>query len=137
MLKAVLAGTAALAIAGSTLVYAQQRGDRPEGLRRGAPTAQEMQAFADARLAALKAGLALTSEQQANWPAFEAAARDVQKLRMDRVAALGERRNSAQPQENDMVERLRRRGNAMADTGVALKKLADAAEPLYKSLDDS
>jgi hypothetical protein len=137
MLKAVLAGTAALAIAGSTLVYAQQRGDRPEGFRRGAPTTEDMQAFADARLAALKAGLALTPEQQANWPAFEAAARDMQKLRIEGMAARAERRNNPQAQNADPVERIRRQGNAMADRGAALKKLADAVEPLYKSLDDN
>ena len=38
---------------------------------------------------------------------------------------------------NDPVERLRQRATAMTDTGAALKKLADATEPLYKSLDDS
>jgi hypothetical protein len=137
MWKAVLAGTAALAIAGSTLVYAQQRGDRPDGPRRGAPSAEEMQAFANARLAALRAGLALTPEQLANWPAFEEAAREMQKLRLDRMTALQEQRSNAQPQSTDPAERLRRRGTAMADTGAALKKLADAVEPLYKSLDDN
>jgi hypothetical protein len=38
---------------------------------------------------------------------------------------------------NDPVERLRRRAAAMSDTGAALKKLADATEPLYKSLDEN
>ena len=32
---------------------------------------------------------------------------------------------------------MRQRGTAMAETGAALKKLADATDPLYKSLDDS
>src|SRR5437868_2213973 len=86
MWKAVMAGTTVLAIAGSTLVYAQQRSERPKGLRRGPPSVAEMQAFADARLAALKAGLSLTSEQQANWPALDEAARDLQKLRITRMA---------------------------------------------------
>jgi hypothetical protein len=137
MWKAVLAGTAALAIAGSTLVYAQQRGDRPEGFRRGAPTADEMRAFGNARLAALRAGLALTPEQQVNWPAYEEAAREMQKLRMERMIGLMERRNNPQPQNSDPAERLRRQGTLLADTGVAMKRLADAVEPLYKSLDDN
>jgi hypothetical protein len=99
-----------------------------------------MQAFADARLAALEAGLSLTSEQAAHWPAFEQAVREWQKLRIDRMRAQAERRNSpaAQPAEPaEPAERLRRRGSAMADTGAALKNLADAMDPLYKSLDDS
>jgi hypothetical protein len=37
----------------------------------------------------------------------------------------------------DPVERMRQRATAMTDTGAALKKLADATDPLYKSLDDS
>ena len=41
------------------------------------------------------------------------------------------------PPSNDPVERLRQRATAMSDTGAALKKLADATDPLYKSLDDN
>src|SRR5262249_10908840 len=37
----------------------------------------------------------------------------------------------------DPVERLRQRATALSETGAALKKLADATDPLYKSLDDS
>lgn len=137
MWKAALAGTAALTIAGSTLVYAQQRGPRPESFRRGPPSAEEVQAFANARLAALRAGLSLTPEQQANWPAFEEAARELQKLRLDRIHAMIEQGRNPQPQSTDPAERMRSRGAAMADMGAALKKLADAVDPLYKSLDDN
>jgi zinc resistance-associated protein len=137
MWKAVLAGTAALTVAGSTLVYAQQRGPRPESFRRGPPSAEETQAFANARLAALRAGLSLTPEQQANWPAFEEAARELQKLRLDRMHAMIEQRRNPRPQSTDPAERMRSRGAAMADMGAALKKLADAVDPLYKSLDDN
>jgi zinc resistance-associated protein len=131
MWKAIVAGTAALAIAGTTLVYAQQRGGRDFG-QRWQPNAEDMRAFGEARLAALKAGLALTAEQEKNWPAFEQAARDYGKLRMDRFAAM----RNVQP-GTDPVERMRQRATAMTDTGAALKKLADATDPLYKSLDDS
>ena len=44
MWKAILAGTTALAIAGSTLVYAQQRSGRPDGMQRG-PNIEDMRAF--------------------------------------------------------------------------------------------
>jgi hypothetical protein len=40
------------------------------------------------------------------------------------------------PAATDPVERLRQRATVMSDTGAALKKLADATDPLYKSLDD-
>lgn len=130
MWKAIVAGTAALAIAGTSLVYAQQRGGR-DGAQRWQPNTEDLRAFGEARLAGLKAGLTLTAEQEKNWPAFEQAAREVGKLRMERMTAM----RNAQP-SNDPVERLRQRATAMTDTGAALKKLADATDPLYKSLDE-
>jgi hypothetical protein len=96
-----------------------------------------MRAFGEARLAALKAGLTLTPEQEKNWPAFEEAAREYGKLRLDRMTAFASARRNPQPQASDPIERLRRRGTAMAETGTVLRKLADTADPLYKSLDES
>jgi len=58
MWKAVLAGTTALVIVGSSLVYAQQRG-RPGGFERWQPNIEDMRAFANARLAALHGGLGI------------------------------------------------------------------------------
>jgi len=130
MWKGIVAGTAALAIAGSSLVYAQQRGGHERG-GRGQPNIEDMRAFGEARLAGLKAGLSLNGDQEKNWPAFEQAARELAKLRVDRMSAV---RNA--PPADDPVERLRRRGTAMSETGAALKKLAEATDPLYKSLDD-
>src|SRR6516162_17091 len=131
MWEAIVAGTATLAITGASLVYAQQ-GGRDDGVQRWRPSAEDLRAFGEARLAALKAGLSLTPEQARNWPAFEQAARDFSKLRIDRRLA-----QRSAPPSNDPVERLRRRATAMSDTGAALKKLADATEPLYKSLDEN
>jgi len=131
MWKAIVAGTAALAIAGTSLVFAQQRSDR-DGAQRWRPSMEDLRAFGEARLAALKAGLVLTADQEKNWPAFEQAARDYGKLRMDRMTAMRDAVRS-----DDPIERLRQRATSLADSGAALKKLADAADPLYKSLDDS
>ena len=135
MWKAALAGTTALAIVGSSLVYAQQRG-RPGGFERWQPNAEDMRAFANARLAALHAGLGLTADQEKNWPAFEQAAREMAKLRLDRITAVIDARRDRPPQSNDPADRLHRRAAAMTETGAALQKVADAVDPLYKSLDD-
>jgi hypothetical protein len=137
MWKTVLAGATALAIAGSTAAYAQRMDHRHAAFRRGPPTAEEMQAFADARLAALKAGLALTEQQAAHWPAFEQAAREAQKLRIDRMRAQTEQRSNTTAEPASPAERLRRRGTAMTAGGAALTKLGDAMDALYKSLDDN
>jgi hypothetical protein len=135
MWKAVLAGSTALVIAGSSLVYAQQRQGQPE-FGRGGPNIEDMRAFGEARLAALKAGLMLTPEQERNWPAFEQAAREMAKQRLDRISAFASARRERQARSNDPIERMRQRATVMAETGAALKKYADAMDPLYKSLDD-
>jgi hypothetical protein len=135
MWKAALAGTAALAIVGSSFVYAQQRG-RPDGFERQRPNLEDMHAFADARIAALHAGLGLTPDQEKNWPAFEEAAREMAKLRIDRVAAAINARRDRQPQSNDPADRMHQRAATLTERGAALKKVADAIDPLYKSLDD-
>jgi zinc resistance-associated protein len=135
MWKTVLAGTAALALVGSSLVYAQQGPGGPDrGPGRGPPwkmSAEDIGAFADARIAAVHAGLKLTADQEKNWPAVETALRDLAKQRSERFAA----RASADAPK-DPIERLNERADRMTQTGAALKKLADASGPLYKSLDD-
>ena len=135
MWKPIAAGAAALLIAGSTVVYAQNQ-NRPgrEGLRGWRPSVEDMRAFGEARLAGLKAGLALTAEQEKIWPAFEQAARDFTKLRIDRMNSAANAQPSA---DANPAERLNRRATAMVETGNALKKLSEATGPLYNSLDES
>jgi zinc resistance-associated protein len=158
MLKPVIAATAVLAIAGSSLAYAQQRFGGPGGF--GGPRAEhrhpvspaDMAAFTDARIAALKAGLELTPDQQRNWPAFEQALRDMAQLRIQRIEARqaaqqgGASQQNATPQQgatpqtqsqNGPFDRLEKRADAMAKRSAALKKVADTGGPLYASLTDA
>ena len=131
MLKYVLAGTTALAITGASFAYAQQPGAGAPPARGSQWKAEDVAALGDARIAALKAGLKLTPEQEKNWPAVETAMRDLAKQRSERFAA---RAKAEQPK--DPIDRLALRATTMQEQGAALKKLADAAGPLYKSLDD-
>src|SRR6516225_8461649 len=80
MLKTIAAGAAALMIAVGAVAYAQQPPTGPDGGRRPF-AAEDRAAFLDARLAALRAGLRLTPEQDKAWPAFEQASRDLATLR--------------------------------------------------------
>jgi hypothetical protein len=167
MLKPVIAATAILAIAGSSLVYAQQRfGDRDGYGQRGARfehrhpvNPADVAAFTDARIAALKAGLELTPDQQKNWPAFEQTLRDLAQLRMQRIEARqarmqqGGAQPGAAPQEGaapqqgatpqsaetpkSPFDRLARRADDMAKTSAALRKVAETGAPLYQSLTDA
>lgn len=136
MKKVLIAGVAALAIAGSTAVYAQHR---PwfHGHFRMNP--EDRAAFADARIAAVKAGLKLTPDQDKLWPPVESAVRDFAKLRIDRAnARMNEAKDDKANQQtaDDPVARLRERADTMATTAAAMKRIADAADPLYKTLDD-
>ncbi len=132
MLKTFLAGTTALAIAGATLAYAQQGSTEFQRVQHWRPTAEDIAAFGEARIAALHAGLKLTADQEKNWPPVESALRDLAKQRSERFAA---RASADRPK--DPVERLTVRADAMGQRAAGLKKLADAAGPLYKSLDDN
>jgi hypothetical protein len=136
MKKFALAGIAALAIAGSTAVYAQHRSWFQEHMGHMRMSPEDRAAFTDARIAAVKAGLKLTPDQEKLWPPVEAAVRDFAKLRMDRANA----RMNAKPDDaqkpDDPVARLRERADNMVTSAAALKKIADAADPLYKTLDD-
>jgi zinc resistance-associated protein len=132
MWKTVLAGTTVLAIAGASFAFADQGPARHDRAHHWRMSAADVSAFADARIAALHAGLKLSAEQEKNWPAMEGALRDLAKQRSERFEA----RNNAQAPA-DPVERLSRRADAIEQRGAALKKLAAAAGPLYQSLDDA
>jgi hypothetical protein len=135
MRKFAIAGVAALAIAGSTAVYAQHR---PWFHHHERMSGEDRAAFADARIAAVKAGLKLTADQEKLWPPVEAAVRDFAKLRIDRAnARMNAPHDDGQQKSDDPVARLRDRAEAMATTAAAMKRIADAADPLYKTLDDS
>jgi hypothetical protein len=141
MLKTVTAAAAILAIAGTSFVYAQQqyRGPGyfgPGGPRaeRHRPTAADMSAFTDARIAALKAGLELTPDQAKNWPAFEQALRDMAQLRIERIKA---RQEGAQKPAGSPFDRMSGRADRLAKASTALKHVADAGAPLYATLDDA
>jgi LTXXQ motif family protein len=137
MKKALLAGVAALVIAGSTAVYAQHRPWFHGHMR---ISAEDRAAFADARIAAVHAGLKLNADQEKLWPPVETAVKEFAKLRIDRAnARMNAPRDDARDQQqkpDDPVARLRERAETMGTTAAALKKIADAADPLYKTLDD-
>jgi hypothetical protein len=99
------------------------------------PGADDFAAFTDARVAALKAGLRLTPDQEKNWPAFEQAYRNLAKLRADRFAA--NRDAAAAPGDQNLVDRLQRRADSISQFGAALQDMAKATRPLYQSLDDA
>jgi hypothetical protein len=136
MRKFAIAGVAVLAIAASTAVYAQHRWFHDHmGYSKMSP--EDRAAMADAKIAAVHAGLKLSADQEKLWPPVESAVRELVKVRLDRAAARAAA--AAKPDDQpkpDPVARLRRRAENMLASATALKKIADAADPLYKTLDD-
>ncbi|MDC7785109.1 Spy/CpxP family protein refolding chaperone [Rhodoplanes sp. TEM] len=150
MWKSLLAGTAMIALAGTGYGLAQQRpeGAPPPAQSAPAPSAPsgsassltDRQAYLEARIAALRAGLALTPEQDRAWPDFERAYR---AFMADRVAAREAWRERMREDRaggattGDPLERLERFADQATRRAGSLKALADATAPLVKSLDDS
>jgi hypothetical protein len=166
MKKWVIAGVATVALAGTGLgvaAYAQghkkqsfedrfdrmiervQYGDH-KGWRgpRHPISAEDRAAYLDARIAAVKAGLKLTAEQEKLWGPVESTVRDLGKKWGERFAARREEwqkrreamKDSKEPPAIDHVDRLRKRADALAERSVDLKRFADAAQPLYATLDE-
>ena len=131
MWKPLVACTTMLSIAGPALAYAQQppQVERPH---HGRVTADDRAAFTDARIAALKIALKLTPDQEKHWPAVEQALRDISKERTARREAHRNVERRADP-----IERLRNRADTLASRAAALRRLADAEQPLYQSLDEA
>ncbi|MBH5400019.1 Spy/CpxP family protein refolding chaperone [Bradyrhizobium sp. CNPSo 4010] len=140
MKKFTIAAIAVLSIAGSGAVYAQFHRPWMEHVRHIRMNPEDRAAFVDARIAAVHAGLKLNAEQEKLWPPVEAAVREFAKLRIDRAnarmnAGPGDAsRDSDRP--DDPIARLRQRAEDMGASSAALKKIADAADPLYKTLDE-
>ncbi len=134
MNRSILSAVAAAALGGSAFTYHAIAAPSSSD----APTTHWMtdRAFLlDAKLAGMKAALNLTPEQEKLWPAFEAAARDVAKMRMEEMGALrDEMHGDTHPSPIAMMTEM---SDHLAKASEALKKVADAATPLYNSLDDT
>jgi zinc resistance-associated protein len=126
-----LVGALAAAIVGSSIAYAQQQ--QSEGERKTYATEQDRTDPRDSRdtLASLKERLRLSPEQEKNWPAFESAYKALRDYRRERMKALEQ-----QARPSDPAERMRRRAESLTGMGAAMARLADAAAPLYGSLND-
>lgn len=141
MRKTLVAATAAaLLIGGVAPTFAQQdkpATERSESDRQRQPrfTEQDRAAFTAARLAGLKAGLQLTAQQEPHWAALETALRanadDRAEQRDEQREERGERTRP------DALEALANRAERLRGQADRLTKVAEAAKPLFDSLDDA
>jgi hypothetical protein len=140
MMKIVVVGTTALFLTASSIANAQTAQTSspasPERLN-----VADRNTLTDMRIDLVKAALQLTPEQEKYWPAVESAIRqgaDDRKARLAKVQeTVGKRveQNSVENMRNrDPIAFLQRRSEALAQRSADLDKLAEAWQPLYKTL---
>ena len=136
MMKVVVLGTTALFLA-SPVALAQTRDPTPLEERQGV----DQNTLMDMRIDLTKAALELTPEQEKLWPPVEAALRNRGEDRRARIAKVRETvgrradQNSVDVLKNrDPIAFLQRRSEALAQRSADLDKLAEAWQPLYKTL---
>lgn len=133
MSKLAIAVAVTLSIAAGSPVHAQVMsfgGPAQERI-----TEADLKAITERRIDIVKAALQLTPAQQKYWPAVEAAIRGRADARRARLMQLAGYANDQR--ERSPLELLRDRADALSARGAALKKLVDAWQPLYDSLDDA
>ena len=113
----------------SANAYAQARDQQSQRQDSGTANPDEDEQNARGRRADVKASLKLSTEQEKLWGPVEDAVRNLK----ERTRDLG---SSGDPRLNEQIERLRRFGELSTQRADALKKLADAVQPLWATLSD-
>ncbi|MBB5048092.1 hypothetical protein HNR60_002853 [Rhodopseudomonas rhenobacensis] len=96
-------------------------------------TAEQIVANSDANIARIKAELNLTPEQEKHWTAFNAAMHSLGNNGADRLRLRAERAKRDPP--DDIVEQMRNEAQFLYDRAQDQRNVADAADPLFMSLD--
>ena len=102
----------------------------------GAPqmTAEQIVASSDANIERIKKELNLTPEQEKHWAGFNSAMHYLGHNGADRLNLRVARAKRDPP--DDIIEQMRNEAQFLNDRAVDQRNVADAAEPLYSSLDD-
>jgi hypothetical protein len=102
----------------------------------GAPqlTAEQIVANSDANIERIKKELNLTPEQEKNWSSFSSAMHYLGHNGADRLNLRIARARRDPP--DDIIEQMRNEAQFLVDRAQDQRNVADAAEPLYASLDD-
>src|ERR1700710_798118 len=102
----------------------------------GAPqlTAEQIVANSDANIERIKTELKLTPEQEKNWTAFNSAMHYLGHNGADRLNLRIARAKRDPP--DDIIEQMRNEAQFLNDRAVDQRNVADAAEPLFASLDE-
>jgi hypothetical protein len=97
-------------------------------------SAEQIVANSDANIDRIKARLNLTPEQEKNWTGFNSAMHYLGHNGADRLNLRIARTKRDPP--DDIIEQMRNEAQFLNDRAIDQRNVADAAEPLYGSLDD-
>ena len=115
----------------------KDKGKQPAMLtQEGAPqhTADKIVANSDANIERIKKELNLTAEQEKNWAGFNSAMHYLGHNGADRLNLRIARAKRDPP--DDIIEQMRNEAQFLNDRAVDQRNVADAAEPLFASLDE-
>jgi hypothetical protein len=135
MSKLVFAAVVALCVASAGVSPARAQVTPYGGPAQERITEADLKAITERRIDVVKAALQLTPDQQKYWPAIEAAIRaraDARRSRLIQLAGY-----ASDKRERSPLDLLRDRADALTARGAALKRLVDAWQPLYETLDDA
>ena len=97
-------------------------------------TAEQIVANSDANIERIKTELKLTPEQEKHWNGFNSAMHYLGNNGADRLNLRIARAKRDPP--DDIIEQMRNEAQFLNDRAVDQRNVADAAEPLFASLDD-
>jgi hypothetical protein len=97
-------------------------------------TAEQIVASSDANIERIKAELKLTPEQEKHWGIFNSAMHYLGQHGADRLNLRNARAQRDPP--DDIIEQMRNEAQFLVDRAQDQRAVADAADPLFASLDD-
>lgn len=159
---AILTAASVLTLAGAAAVAQQSAPPAPSPVTssaqatateaRGPLSRADMEALADARVAAIQAGLKLTDEQRRLWSPVERALRAEMAERGERMEERAERReeraerredrrerraDARREDRRDFMERIEQRSARASEKAERLRAVTEAMKPFWASLDES
>jgi hypothetical protein len=133
--RTLVVALAAVFVSAPVFALAEEGDQQSSHAARMQQWAADRETVLDAKLAGMKAGLALTADQEKLWGPFQSAVHDAAKSRMDAMRQMMQTR--AQGEQMSPVDHLEAMASRLSQGATDVKKIADATKPLYNSLDES
>jgi LTXXQ motif family protein len=135
MKRTFVAALATVFIATSAFAIAAEDGQQSSRAERMQQWTADRETMLNAKLTGMKVGLGLTADQEKLWGPFESAVKDADKSRIDAMGRM--MRMRAQGERMSPIDHLEAMADRLSQGATNVKKIADAAKPLYEALDES